>query len=79
MKVEFEVTAYVITISDDTEIEVFLQNKLKENQYDYDLKLDARGKKAIKIENNIEVGDKIVIEMPNSWDPGWEEGVDNEK
>lgn len=79
MKVEFEVSAYVISISDDTEIEVFLQNKLKENQYDYDLKLDARGKKAIKIENNIEVGDKIVIDMPNAWDPGWEGGLYNEK
>lgn len=71
MKVEFTVSSYVVSISDENEIEVFLQDKIKENPYDYDVKLDARGKKAIKIENNIEVGDKLVIDMPNSWDPLW--------
>lgn len=69
MKVEFTVSAYVVSISDKNTIEVFLQDKLKENPYDYDVKIDARGKKAIKIENNIEVGDNIVIDMPNGWDP----------
>lgn len=68
MKTKFNVSAYVISIGDENEIDVYLQSCEKENCYDYDIKLNAFGKKAIALENNIEIGDKIVIDIPDNWD-----------
>lgn len=76
-KVKLKVSAYVLSVSDENEIEVYLQKFDKTNCYDYDFKINAAGYNAIKIENNIEIGDEIFIDMPNSWDPGFINGGEN--
>lgn len=62
---KYIVSGYVITVCYDTnEIEAYLQNEERDDWTDYDFVLKTRGKKAVDMENNINIGDTICIDFP---------------
>lgn len=62
MKNRYIVSGYVITVSPDgNEFEIFLQKEERDDWTDYDFILKSKGKKAVELEDKVNIGDEIFI------------------
>lgn len=62
MKNRYIVSGYVITVAPDgNEFEIFLQKEEREDWTDYDFIIKARGRKAVDLEDKVNIGDEIFI------------------